>query len=112
MDQPLEINRNLLPLRDAIDVISGKWKLPIILTLVQNGKRYKDLNNTITGISSKVLSRELQNLEENFLIEKKNVNCGHQIVQYSLTDHGRSLVPLIDEILKWGQKHRNVIVMN
>lgn len=104
-----EWNKRFLPLRDAIEIISGKWKIPIILTLEQDRKRYKELNVIITGISSKVLSKELHDLEENRIIEKKCAADPH-IIHYCLTSHGKSLVPLITEIWKWGQSHRKVII--
>ncbi|MES2454565.1 MAG: helix-turn-helix domain-containing protein [Bacteroidota bacterium] len=105
-----ESDRLLLPMRDAVEIIKGKWKIPIILMLNRRGMRYKELILTVSGISSKVLSRELQDLERNRLIGKKIISKLPLTQEYYLTSHGRSLVPLIEEIRKWGQLHRNVII--
>jgi DNA-binding HxlR family transcriptional regulator len=100
----------ILPSRDAMEVIRGKWKIPIILTLTTEGRRYNELSYMVTGISSKVLSSELHDLEENCLIEKKCINQTHSVLEYHLTIHGRTLLPLIQEIASWGKMHRKVII--
>lgn len=105
-----ECKKAILPLQDAIAIIGGKWKIPIILSLSEDCKRYKELNLLVTGISSKVLSKELHDLEENRLIEKKCGTTDQRTRQYSLTAHGKSLIPLIDEIFKWGLTHRKIII--
>lgn len=104
-----ECYRKYLPLKDAVELLSGKWKIPIILILLSGNKRYKELNELIAGISSKVLSTELQDLEQNLLICKIS-DPQLNVVKYSLTEHGKSLEPLIDVILKWGQSHRKLIL--
>jgi len=105
-----ESDRMLLPMRDAIEIIKGKWKIPIILMLNKSGMRYKELILTVSGISSKVLSRELQDMERNLLIGKRTTISSPLTQEYYLTTHGKSLVPLIHQILTWGQTHRSVII--
>jgi len=85
------------------DLISGKWK-PIILHLIKNDiNRFGSLQRSMPKISKKVLTNQLRELEEDDLITREVVEEKHpQIVVYHLTDKGRSLRVLIDEMIIWG----------
>lgn len=101
----------MLALNDAIDLLSGKWKFLILLNLYNFRKmRFKDLLEHSGGISPKVLSKELQALEENHLISR-TVNPTKPItVSYALKDHALLAHPVLDALIAFGLSHRKVIV--
>lgn len=96
----------LLPVRDALEVLNGKWKLPIIISLTFGNKRFKQIINEIPGLTDKSLSKELKELEANQLIRRTVYDTFPPTVEYSITEHGRSLEKVINELRKWGIVHR------
>lgn len=96
--------------KDAQDLLSGKWKLAIIAALYNNGKfRFMDLSRHIEGIAPKVLSKELKDLEMNRLVTRKVLNTMPITVEYDLTPQGRSLNKVVDAMAEWGIKYRRSI---
>lgn len=105
-----ECGKIILAVRDSLDVLSGRWKLPILISLRFGNKRFKELSKDIGSITDKMLSRELKELELNKLIVR-NVNDGFpSAVEYAITEHGLSLKKTIVELEKWGIYHRKVIL--
>ena len=102
----------LLPVRDALEVLNGKWKLPIIISLSFGDKRFRQISKDINGITDKMLSKELKDLEINKLIKRSIYDTFPPTVEYSITDHGRSLKKLINELKNWGDEHRKKIIGN
>jgi DNA-binding HxlR family transcriptional regulator len=100
----------LLPVQDALDILSGKWKLQIILSLTFGKKRFKQIQREIPGLTPRMLSKELKELEVNELLERTVYDTVPVSVEYELTPYGRTLKPLIDELHKWGTKHRKRII--
>ena len=99
-----------LALRDAIELLSGKWKFCILLNLYNyKTMRFKDLQQTSVGITPKVLSKELQELEDNLLITRTVNNTKPVTVSYSLTDHAIETQPVINALVEFGLKHRKKI---
>lgn len=105
-----QCTKALLPVKDALDVLSGKWKLQIILSLTFGKKRFKQIQREITGLTPKMLSKELKDLEMNDLAIRKVYDTTPVIVEYELSPYGRTLKPLIGELHKWGTKHRKRII--
>lgn len=96
---------------DTMELLSGKWKIQIIGTLLLNGTmRFMELNRALNGIGAKKLSKDLQELETNELITRTVMNTKPITVEYQLTSHGRTLENLINEIMNWGLQHRKHIV--
>jgi len=93
-------------IRDTMDVLSGKWKLRIVGSLSLSKKRFMELRNHIDGIAAKMLSKELQDLEINNLVNRSVINTKPITVEYELTAYGQSLKPIIDEMVIWGMQHR------
>lgn len=95
-------------IKDTMDVLSGKWKFHILGTLLE-GKRlgFMDLMREVDGIGTKMLSKELQDLEMNKLVTRSVMPTKPVTVLYSLTEHGETLRPIIDEIAKWGEDYRS-----
>ena len=99
----------LLPVRDALEVLSGKWKLPIIVALSFGPKRFKQIAKEVHGITDKMLSKELKDLEMNQLIKRTIYDTFPPTVEYSITDHGKSLKKVMNELKDWGVRHRKKI---
>jgi DNA-binding HxlR family transcriptional regulator len=105
-----QCTKALLPVKDALEVLSGKWKLQIILSLSFGKKRFRQIQREIAGLSPKVLSKELKDLEMNEIIVRQVYDTVPVSVEYELTSYGRTLDPLIGELHKWGSKHRKRII--
>jgi DNA-binding HxlR family transcriptional regulator len=94
-------------MRDAMDVLRGKWKIQIIGTLLFGGRmRFMDLMREVNGIAAKMLSKELQDLETHQLITRTVMETKPITVEYEITPYGRSLEKVIVEIVHWGYEHR------
>jgi DNA-binding HxlR family transcriptional regulator len=106
LEQHSECKRNLLPVKDALDILSGKWKLPIIIALTFDNKRFKEMQREIEGITPKMLSKELKELEVNQLVKRTVYDTLPVTVEYSLTTYGKSLHKVIEELRTWGLQHR------
>lgn len=97
-------------IRDTMEILSGKWKFHIIGTLIQHDKlHFMDLLREVGGIGAKMLSKELQDLEMNWLITRTVQDTKPVTVEYEITGFGKTLAPVIDEIAKWGIAYRNFI---
>src|ERR1700729_1190981 len=91
---------------DALYAIGGKWKLRIIVGMMDGTKRFNELQRLIDGISAKVLSAELKELEMNGFI-KRNVIVGTPVVvEYELTEYADTLKGVLDKLSEWGAMHR------
>src|SRR6187401_902311 len=100
----------LMPVRDALDILSGKWKLPIILALQFGNRRFSELAKQVHGITDKMLSKELRDLEMNELVKRTVHDSVPVVVEYSLTPYGDTLEDLIGELQNWGTLHRKRIL--
>ncbi|WP_299285261.1 helix-turn-helix domain-containing protein [uncultured Mucilaginibacter sp.] len=99
-----------LALKDAIELLSGKWKIVILRSLYLHGTmRFKDVLGTSEGITPKVLSKELQQLEENLLITRTVNNTKPVTVSYALTEHAGETLPVINALIVFGLTHREKI---
>ncbi|MCE7064357.1 helix-turn-helix domain-containing protein [Dyadobacter sp. CY326] len=102
--------KSMLPVQDALEVLSGKWKLPIIVSLIFGNKRFSQIAKEIPGITDKMLSKELRDLEANCLVKRSVYDSIPVVVEYTLTDYGKTLMPVIDVLRNWGEAHRNRIM--
>ncbi len=101
--------KRIRAIHDTMDVIGGKWKVSIIASLSYGKKRYSEILKDVDGISGKVLSRDLKELETNLLITR-TVICTRPIaVEYALTDYCEDLLPIIQALTEWGLKHRKTL---
>lgn len=105
-----ECGKHIMAVRDALDIISGKWKLQIIISLLYGKKRFKQMEREIIGITAKMLSKELKDLEINHLVQRTVYDTMPVTVEYALTDYGKTLKNLIAELDKWGTNHRKKIL--
>ena len=102
--------QKLMITRDTMEVIQGKWRIPIILALTFGNKRFGEIQRDIVDISPKMLSQELKALEENKIITRTLYDSMPVTVEYSLTPLGKSMKKMMDEILNWGITFRKEIV--
>ncbi len=100
----------ILPVRDALDILSGKWKLPIIIALSFGNKRFSQIANEIPNITDRMLSKELRDLEMNKLVKRTVYASVPVVVEYSMTEYGKSLDKVINELRVWGKLHRQLIL--
>lgn len=96
-------------IQDTLFVINGKWKLPILAAMYEGSNRFRDIQRSVMPITTRVLSKELKDLEENKLILRKVHDASPVLVEYTLTEYSHSLVPLLEEMVLWGKKHRKKI---
>lgn len=94
---------------DALYVLNGKWKLALILSLVQSSKRFNEIQQEVTGISAKVLANELKDLELNDFIARKVYPTTPVTIIYEATGYSRTLKSVLGELSAWGEQHREKI---
>lgn len=97
------------PVRDTLEVISGKWKLPIIISIGVGNDRFTDIQESIPGITPKVLAKELKELEDHKLIKRTVVGDHPVKILYTSEPYAGTLTPLIYAMKDWGLNHRNKI---
>lgn len=106
----VECRSDLLPVRDALEVISGKWKLQIIISISTGNHRFREIERSIPGISSKVLAKELKDLEEHQLIRRTVHDDIPVLVEYTLLPYAETLKDVIQSLRDWGLNHRKKIM--
>ena len=94
---------------DALYAIGGKWKLRIIIALSEGNKRFNELQRTVEGISAKVLSTELKELEMNGFIKRTVFTGTPVVVEYELTEYSNTLQDVMQSLSAWGAMHRETI---
>ncbi|WP_231426735.1 MULTISPECIES: helix-turn-helix domain-containing protein [Pedobacter] len=103
-------NASLNAVKDALYVLNGKWKLPLILTLQNGPMRFNEIQKSIGEITPKILSKELKDLELNEFLQRKVFATTPVTVTYELTEYSGSLDKVIDELRNWGVQHRERLV--
>jgi DNA-binding HxlR family transcriptional regulator len=96
-------------IQDTLEVINGKWKLLILVTLQERALRFKELVREI-GVTPRMLSKELQDMEMNKLISRTVYQTKPIAVEYAITEHGKTLNKVLEEMKNWGMSHRNKIM--
>ena len=94
---------------DALYVLNGKWKLALILSLVQSSKRFNEIQNEVVGISPKVLAKELKDLELNDFIKRQVYPTTPVSIIYEATDYSQTLKNVLGELSAWGEQHREKV---
>ena len=96
---------------DAIYVIGGKWKLRIIIALSEGGLRFNDLQRKVAGISARVLSNELKDLEMNGFVQRRvDAKAKPVLVEYEVTSYADTLGEVVRALHDWGRMHRQNIM--
>jgi DNA-binding HxlR family transcriptional regulator len=94
---------------DALYVLGGKWKLPLILSLIDGPKRFNEIQHDLKGISPKILANELKNLELNEFVERKVYATTPVTIIYEATEHSATLRKVLYELSTWAEQHREKI---
>lgn len=93
------------PLTAALTAIGGKWKLIIVYWLAESPKHFAALRKAMPGISQKVLTQQLRELMTDGIVNRKPKGAAPAPVEYSLTEYGRSVLPLVEDVRVWGRAH-------
>jgi len=109
LSHPRNQKEEVQALQDTIYVIGGKWKLPIINSLCNGNKRFRDIQRSIPGITTRMLSRELKEMEANQLLKRTVSPDSLVMVEYTVTSYCKSFGDIILEMIKWGKQHRKKI---
>lgn len=104
-----ECKATLNAVADALYVIGGKWKLKIIVALTDGNKRFNELQRLVEGISAKVLSGELKELEMNGFVRRKVFTSTPVLVEYELSEYAETLDDVLKSLSDWGAMHREKI---
>ena len=100
----------ILAVRDALEIFSGKWKIPIIGALIYlEESGFKELQRMNGDITPKMLSKELKELEINHLVKRTVLDTRPVTIIYSITEYGRTCQSVIFELYQWGENHRKKI---
>lgn len=102
-------NRSKMAIKDTLDIVGGKWKLILISILKDGGMGFNELSRE-AGISPRILSKELQELEINDLVKRKVNDTKPVTVEYSLTPYSETLREVLSAMEVWGLKHRDKII--
>lgn len=103
--------KEMMAVQDAMGVLYGKWKINIISSICfYNKRRFSDILNDVEGISNKMLSKELKELEINKIVARTVLDTHPVTVQYELTKHGKTLQTIINNLTEWGMSHRKEII--
>lgn len=112
----MEIERNqaeeLRALQDTLYFIGGKWRLPIINAICNGNKRFREIERSIPGISTRMLSKELKEMEINKLVKRMVYDDIPVLIEYEPTGHCRSFGKIIQEMIDWGKAHKEVVIKN
>lgn len=101
------------PVATTVYLIGNKWKLLILRELiVTDNIRFGQLRKNVDGISQKVLTQNLRELENDMLVKRKIYAEVPPRVEYSLTDIGKTLIPIMDSLAKWGNEYKNMITIS
>jgi len=112
LKQTATCEQELAAIRDSLEILGGKWKLRIMRHLnnrVGEKNTFKKIQREVDGISAKMLSKELQDLEINLLVSRTVMDTKPITVNYAITEYGFSVLPVTDTLVDWGLNHRQKI---
>lgn len=100
----------VLAINDTLNVITGKWKLPIIASLMFGKMRYSELQKSIGKITPRMLSKELKELEMNSIVTRTVYPTIPVTVEYELTECAKGLKGVLEKMIEWGVEHRKAVI--
>lgn len=98
----------VLAVNDTMNVLTGKWKLPIMASLIFGKKRFKEIEREIPKITPRMLSKELRELELNGIVKRTVHDSIPVIIEYEFTQSGRNIKSVLDSMVAWGLEHRKM----
>ncbi len=100
----------VLNINDTLNVISGKWKLPILGSILFGKKRFTDIQRNIPKITPRMLSKELKELELNGVLVRTVYDTTPVSVEYELSETGKQITEVLDKMIEWGIEHRKSVL--
>jgi DNA-binding HxlR family transcriptional regulator len=100
-----QYNLDYCPVSDAMKILEGKWKITLIYFMIDGPKRYGELKRMLPDISEKILIHKLRELETEKIVQRKTYSEIPPKVEYSLTEYGQTLRPVLEVLNAWGKKH-------
>lgn len=100
----MSVSEKTCTLKEVLDIIGGKWAMPIIYILSKGKMRFKEIERSIEGINTRMLVKELKNMEANGIITREVFATVPPTVEYTLTPKGEKLLPSIVSLHTWGQE--------
>lgn len=100
----ISISENACSIKEVLDIIGGKWAMPIIYILSKGKMRFKEMERNIAGINTRMLVKELKNMEANGIITREVFATVPPTVEYTLTEKGQKLMPGITLLHEWGRE--------
>lgn len=97
------------PVGEAIRMLEGKWKMTLLYFMIDGPKRFGELKRMLPGISEKILIQKLRELENAKIIQRKTFHEIPPRVEYSLTEYGQTLRPVLQVLNAWGKKHMKYV---
>ncbi|MBT7009997.1 MAG: helix-turn-helix transcriptional regulator [Flavobacteriaceae bacterium] len=97
------------PIANALKLIGGKWKIMILDNLLFKQMRFGELKRSLNGITSQMLSKKLKEMENDKLLIKKILKSEVLNTQYSLSEFGKSTIPVVKSLIKWGSFNKRKI---
>lgn len=101
-ENKIKISEKSCSLSDVLQIIGGKWAMPMIYILSKGKMRFKELERSIEGINTRMLVKELKNMEANGIVIREVFATVPPMVEYTLTEKGHKLVPSIVSLHNWG----------
>lgn len=106
MDDTYAGENLICPIRYAIDIVGGKWKMPIICMLASGLPiRYSSIKRKLNGVTNMMLAQSLKELEASGIVHREQYNEIPPRVEYMLTDKGKSIIPPLSKLAEWGAVH-------
>lgn len=99
----------LVPVKDTLDIIGGKWKILILISVWEGNRHFREIERSIPKLSTKVLAKELKDMEANKLVIRTVVNGFPVRTEYTPTEYSKTLQKVINELRNWGVIHRKEI---
>lgn len=100
----------LRALQDTLYFIGGKWRIPVINSLCNGSRRFREIERSIPGITTRMLSKELKDMELNKLLVRKVYPDIPVLIEYEPTEYCRTFGKIIQEIINWGREHRKKVI--
>ncbi|MDQ1096711.1 MULTISPECIES: winged helix-turn-helix transcriptional regulator [Chryseobacterium] len=104
-EKKIKKNKERCTLQEILTIIGGKWSMSIIYALFPGKRRFSELERMVTGINTRMLVKELKNMEANGIVVRKVFATVPPTVEYMLTDKGKKLEPIIDQLYQWGVEY-------
>ncbi|PQA56909.1 winged helix-turn-helix transcriptional regulator [Siphonobacter curvatus] len=99
----------LRALQDTLFFIGGKWRIPVINALCNGHRRFREIERSIPGITTRMLSKELKEMEMNKLVKRTVYDDTPVLVEYEPTTYCRTFGKIIGEMIAWGREHRKEV---